>query len=110
MNGPARGIPLFMSEGFKPLSAGLGPLFANLERRAQATSDLTSRVRAALAGPEKDHIVSATYRGDTLVVLADSAAWCPLIRYAQGELMEKLRAQGETPFTKIKVRVGRSSR
>ena len=95
-----------MSDRMKPMSAGLGPLFAALEQRAQATVDLTSKVRAALEGDEKDHVISASYRGETLVVIADSAAWCPHIRYAQSSLREKLRAAGETRFTKLKVKVG----
>jgi hypothetical protein len=96
-----------MSERFKPISAGLGPIFADLERRVQATIDLAARVRAALPGPEKEHVVSASYRGDTLVVLADSAAWCPQIRYAQQQILTQLHAAGETQFTKVKVKVGR---
>lgn len=96
-----------MSDRLKPLSDGLGPLFADLERRVQASVDLTARVREALSGPEKDHVVSASCRGETLVVLADSAAWCPHIRYAQQQLLEHLRAAGETHFTKLKVKVGR---
>lgn len=96
-----------MSDRFKPLSEGLGPLFQELERRAKATVDLAARVREALAGPEKDHVVSATYKDETLIVLADSAAWATHIRYAQTELLDALRARGETRFTKLKVKVGR---
>jgi hypothetical protein len=96
-----------MSDRLKPLSDGLGPLFADLERRAQATIDLADRVRAALPGPEKEHVVSATYKEDTLTVLADSAAWATHIRYAQQDLLAKLQAAGETRFTKLKVKVGR---
>jgi hypothetical protein len=100
-----------MSERFKPLSETIGPLFAQLEQRVTAHVELTERVRAALCGPEKDHVVSATCRGDTLVVLADSAAWCPQIRYAQSRLLELLVSDelrpGETRVTKVKVRVGR---
>ena len=95
-----------MSDRLKPLSEGLGPLFANLERRAQATVDLATRVRAALSAPEKDHVLSASYRDDTLVVMVDSAAWASHIRYAQHELLERLRAGGETQFTKLRVKVG----
>ena len=76
-----------MSDRLKPMSDALGPLFADLERRVQANVDLTAKVRAALSGPEKDHVISASYRDDTLVILADSAAWCPQIRYAQRELL-----------------------
>jgi Protein of unknown function (DUF721). len=89
------------------MSETLGPLFTQLERRVQATVDLTAKVKAALPGPEKDHVISASYREDTLVVLADSAAWCPHIRYAQQELLSRLREAGETQFTKLKVKVGR---
>jgi len=92
----------------KPITAGLGPLFAALEQRARATVDLTSKVRDALEGDEKHHVISASYQDDTLVVTADSAAWCPQIRYAQTALLEKLRAAGETQFTKLKVKVGAS--
>ena len=95
-----------MSDHMKPMSAGLGPLIAALEQRAKASLDLTGKVRAALEGDEKQHVISASYRGDTLVVVADSAAWCPHIRYAQASLFEKLRAAGETQFTKLKVKVG----
>lgn len=96
-----------MSERFKPLSETVGPLFAQLEQRVQGHVELTERIRAALAGPEKDHVVSASCRGDTLIVLADSAAWCPQIRYAQAQLLELLTGSGEKQVTKLKVRVGR---
>lgn len=93
----------------KPITAGLSPRFANLERRAQATMELAERVRAALPAPEKDHVTSASYRAETLVVLADSAAWAARIRYTQQELLRQLQATGETRFTKLKVKVGRGA-
>jgi len=97
-----------MSDSMKPLHAGLGPLVKDLERRALATLDLAAKVRAALQGPEKDHVVAASFRGETLVVIADSAAWGSHIRYAQQELLRRLKEAGETQFTKVRVRVGRS--
>jgi hypothetical protein len=96
-----------MSDRFKHVAEDLGRLFSDLERRLQSTVDLTVQVRTALQGAEKDHIVSVTCRDDTLVVLADSAAWCPRIRYAQQRVLDALRANGETRFTKLKVKVGR---
>lgn len=96
-----------MSDHLKPLGAGLGPLFESLERRSQAVLDLTAQVRTALTGPEKNHVLSASCRGDTLIVTTDSAAWCPYIRYAQDALLAHLQEAGETRFTKIKVKVGR---
>jgi hypothetical protein len=98
-----------MSDRFKHVADSLGPMFADLERRLQTTIDLTARVRTALQGPEKDHVVSVSCRDETLVILADSAAWCPRIRYAQHQLLDALHAAGETRFTKLKVRVGRRS-
>jgi hypothetical protein len=96
-----------MTNRFKPLSAGLGPIIAALEQRALATQDVTARVRAALPSPEKEHFLSASYREDALVISMDSAAWCTRVRYDQKALIEALHAAGETRVTKIKVRVGR---
>jgi hypothetical protein len=96
-----------MSDRFKHVAEDLGSMFTDLERRVQSTVDLTAQVRTALQGAEKDHVVSVTCREDTLVVLADSAAWCPRIRYAQQHVLDALRAGGETRFTKLKVKVGR---
>jgi hypothetical protein len=96
-----------MSDRFKHVAEDLGPMFADLERRVQSTLDLTAQVRTALQGAEKDHIVSVTCQDETLIVLADSAAWCPRVRYAQQRVLDALRASGETRFTKLKVRVGR---
>ena len=90
----------------KPIAAGLGGLFAQLEQRAKASLDLTAKVREALTGPEKDHVLSAGYREDTLVISVDSAAWASHIHYVQHELLERLRAAGETQVTKIRVKVG----
>jgi hypothetical protein len=96
-----------MSDRFKQVAENLGGLFSDLERRVQTTLDLTAQVRTALQGAEKDHVVSVSCRDDTLVVMADSAAWCPRIRYAQQRVLDALRASGETRFTKLKVKVGR---
>jgi hypothetical protein len=97
-----------MSDRFKRIGEGLGPLLKDLERRAQATQDLTARVRATLPEPEKQHFVSASYNEDTLVISMDSAAWCSRLRYEQQPLMNALHAAGETRVTKIKVKVGRT--
>ena len=100
-----------MTDRFKPLGETVGPLFAQLEQRVTAHIELTEKIRSALTGPEKDHVMSASCRGDTVVVLADSAAWCPQIRYARAQLLEVLNAAApnpaEKPVTKVKVRVGR---
>ena len=99
-----------MSDRLKPLAEGLGAAFQKLEQGAKDRLDLTALVRETLNGPEKEHVVTVSYRDETLIVLADSAAWCPHIRYAQREILAKLHAAGETRFTKLKVRVGRPAR
>ena len=96
----------FMSNPFKSLADSLGPNIAALEERAKASLDLTQRVRNALADPEKNHVVAASYKADDLIVLVDSAAWCTRIRYTEAELSATLRAAGEKAFTRIKIRVG----
>ena len=96
-----------MSDRFKPIGEGLGPLIKGLEARAQATHDLTARVRAILPEPEKQHFLSASYREDALVISMESAAWCSRLRYEQQRLIDALHAAGENRVTKIKVRVGR---
>lgn len=98
-----------MSEPMKPIVEGLGGLFADLERRTREVLDLTARVRQALDGPEKDHVLSASYREDTLVVVMDSAAWSSRVHYMQQALLEKVRSEGETQVTKVRVRVGARS-
>jgi hypothetical protein len=97
-----------MSDRFKRIGDGLGPILKDLERRAQATQDLSARVRETLPEPEKQHFLSASYREDALVISMDSAAWCSRIRYEQQTLIDALHAAGETRVTKIKVRVGRA--
>ena len=92
----------------KPLAAGLGARFDALERRARTTIELAERVRTVLPCPEKDHVTSASYREETLIVLADSAAWAARIRYMQELLLTQL-SNGETQFTKLKVKVGRTA-
>lgn len=98
-----------MPDRLKPIAEGIGPLFAALERRAQATLDLAGKVRAALAKDTAEHVVSAVSREDVLIVLVDSAAWATHVRYRQKELLERLHEAGETHFTKVKVKVGRGT-
>ena len=95
-----------MSEPMKPIGEALGSLFANLERRARETLDLTARVRAALTGPEKDHVLSASYRDEALVIVTDSAVWASRLRYQQDELLGRFGTDSEKPVTKLHVRVG----
>ena len=94
-----------MSDSMKPIGADLGPLFADLQRRARASIELADQVRQGLPGEEKEHVLSATYRDDTLIVSVDSAAWAARIHYVQQALLEHLRAAGGIQVAKIRIKV-----
>src|SRR3954470_9104728 len=96
-----------MTDRLKPIGDGLGALFSQLQQRADATQVLAQKVRAALPGNEKEHVISASYREDSLIIVVDAAVWSARVRYAQEALRKALEAAGEKPFTKLKVRVGR---
>jgi len=96
-----------MSESLTPLGAGLGVRIEALEQKAKAALALTDRVRAALPDPEKNHVLSASYHDETLVIAADSAAWSTRIRYREQALRDAWSRLGEKPFTHLKVRVAR---
>jgi hypothetical protein len=96
-----------MTKGLTPLADILSGGLKGLEERATAAEQLAARVRRALQGPEKEHVVGANERDGTLIVLMDSGVWCPQVRYAQQTLLEVLNRHSETQFTKVKVRVGR---
>jgi hypothetical protein len=78
-----------------------------LESQAKAALGLLAQVRKALPEHEKNHVLSASYHEDKLVITTDSAAWSTHFRYRENTLREQLVALGEKPFTVLKVRVGR---
>ena len=96
-----------MSDPLKPLFSGLGRAFAELARKAAATTALTTAVQQSLPELLRPHIVSAVRRGDDLVVIVDSAAWSARVRYAGPQLCERLRALGEPVAGKVRVKVGK---
>jgi hypothetical protein len=95
-----------MVDELRQLTDGLGPSFTALELRTRVMMELTAKVRETLSGPEKHHVISATYRGATLIVIADSAAWSTHIRYAQQQLLDKVTGPRDTRFRKVRVKVG----
>jgi hypothetical protein len=100
-----------MSGSLKSLFGGLGSALDALARRAVAAQTLTDKVRAKLPEPLQAHLVSATRRGDDLVVIMDSGAWTPRVRYAENALKASLAAEGEPVAGKVqvKVRAGKQS-
>ena len=99
-----------MSDPLKPLFSGLGGAFAELARKAAATTSLTDAVQQSLPETLRSHVVSAVRRGDDLVVIVDSAAWSARVRYAGPQLREQLAAAGEPVAGKVRVRVGRGEK
>jgi hypothetical protein len=94
-----------MSDALKPLFAGLSPGLDALARKARSAGSLTEKVRLELAEALRPHLVSAARRGDDLVVIMDSAAWTPRVRYAARALKSRLEAGGEATIEKVRVKV-----
>jgi hypothetical protein len=95
-----------MSNPLQPLAVGLGRQVQELEKRAAQALRMVDLVRAALPEPEKNHVLSASYRDDTLVIGMDSAMWTAHVRYREQALLRYLTKAGEKPFTVLKVQVG----
>jgi hypothetical protein len=94
-----------MNDPLKPLFGGLSPGLDALARKASAAQSLTEKVRLELAEPLRPHLVSASRRGEDLVVIMDSAAWTPRVRYGAQRLKQRLEAAGEPPIGKLVVKV-----
>jgi hypothetical protein len=94
-----------MADRLKALFGGLSPGLDALARKASAAQSLTEKVRLELAEPLRPHLVSAARRGTDLVVIMDSAAWTPRVRYAARLLKERLEQMGEPPIGKLQVKV-----
>jgi hypothetical protein len=96
---------LTVTDRLKPLFEGLAPGLAAVEKKAAAAQSLTEKVRVQLAEALRSHLVSAVRRGDDLVVIMDSAAWTPRVRYGAQPLKERLESGGEPPIGKVLVKV-----
>jgi len=96
-----------MPDPLKPLFAGLNPGLARLAEKAAAAASLTVKVQQSLPEALRPHVLSASRRGDDLVVIVDSAAWSARVRYAGTKLKQQLAAAGEVVTGKVRVKVGR---
>jgi hypothetical protein len=52
-------------------------------------------------------VLSASRRGEELVIRVDSAAWAAQVRYAGPRLIEALQEAGDADLARVRVRVGR---
>ena len=96
---------LTMPDALKPLFGGLSPGLDALARKAKASQSLTEKVRLELAEALRPHLVAASRRGEDLVVIMDSAAWTPRVRYAARSLKARLEQAGEPSIGKLRVKV-----
>jgi hypothetical protein len=94
-----------MTDRLKSLFGGLAPGLDALARKAAAAQSLTEKVRLELPEPLRPHLVSAARRGEDLVVIMDSAAWTPRVRYGARALKDRLVQAGEPPIGKLQVKV-----
>jgi len=94
-----------MTDPLKPLLGGGLPALEALARQARSAGSLTEKVRLELAEALRPHLVSAARRGDDLVVIMDSAAWTPRVRYAARSLKARLEAGGEAAIVRVRVKV-----
>jgi hypothetical protein len=94
-----------MSGSLKSLLEGLTPALDTLAKKAAAAQTLTEKVRRQLPEPLQSHLVAATRRGADLVVIMDSAAWTPRVRYAARTLKAGLESEGEPVIGKLQVKV-----
>ena len=96
-----------MGGDLKPLFGGLQGSLLKLERGASEAAAFASLVRQSLPEPLRPHVVSASRRGEDLVVVVSSAAWSARVRYAAPGLRERLEASAQPVTGRIRVRVGR---
>ena len=96
-----------MTGPLKPLSELISSGFTRLAEQAAAACDLSERVRRRLPEPMRVHVLSASRRGEELVIRVDSAAWSAQVRYAGKRLVEALQEPGTPELERVRVRVGR---
>lgn len=96
-----------MSGRLKPLFGALDGSLRKLERSASEATSFAALVRQSLPEPLRPHVLTATRRGEDLVVVVESAAWAARVRYAASGLRERLDASAQPVTGRIRVRVGR---
>jgi len=81
---------------------------SQLVDRAREAGELASVVRALLPEELGTHVTGAVLRDETVVILADSAAWASRIRFHAPALVAQLapRYDGAVERVRVKVRPG----
>lgn len=79
---------------------------ASILRKAQQLKILQDRVAACLTPPLREHCWVADVKGDTLILMTDSAAWATRLNYMVNDLLYVLKTEhqlGELRSIKCKV-------
>jgi hypothetical protein len=96
-----------MRRDLKPLFADLDGDLLALARSARAAESFASLVRQFLPENLRPHVMTATRRGEDLVIVVDSAAWAARVRYCGRGLRKQMEAAAQPVAGRIRVRVGR---
>jgi hypothetical protein len=78
---------------------------SRLVERAREAGELDARVRALLPEELAVHVTGAALHENTVVVLADSAAWASRLRFHAPELVERLAPRYDGAVTRVRVKV-----
>ena len=83
-------------------------MLARVALDAASHERLSRQVRSLLPPDLGTHVLSVNLRDETLIIIADSAAWATRIRYLQSDIMQTLGAQHGVIANKLvtKVRPG----
>lgn len=91
----------------------LGPKISALaelaKQKVEEGQALVEKVRQALPEHVRPHVLRASWRHTTLMVIVDSGAWSMHVRFAEADLWEALKNAGEPEFTRLWVRVSAPS-
>ncbi len=82
-----------------------GSELARIVKRAGELDGLLACVRAALPEAARERVFGVNLRSDTLVVIADSAAWAARVRYSGEALRARLAAEYGVEIRKVVVKV-----
>jgi len=93
--------PRPLSELLSDSRSSLGKLAAGAAQRVS----LRQQVKTCLPAELAPHVSAANLRDDTLVLITDSAAWAPRLRYAGPGLRELLARRHAIHARKITVKV-----
>jgi len=73
--------------------------------RAGRLAALSADLGTVLPSPMREHVRLANIRGDTVVMVADSAAWATQLRYMQHAVLERLREHHEPAVHRFTVKI-----